>query len=447
MTLFKTLKGVALSAILMAIPAFSIENPFMFIVNKNLAKKPKMTIALVDKSSINRDSDSKTTIKMILQDFREDSFEKEGSSQSYNKKTQAPIVARVSHSKKELYLTFDDGPLRGTSNVIRVLREEGVNATMFFVAKHAERRPDLYMMAKAMPNILIANHTYSHANGHYKYFYSSSYRVASDIEHAQLLLGGRKFLRLAGRNVWRTPEVSRDDRAIGRIGVRREDSKYNLLAKEGFFIYGWDVEWHFSHKNGHPTMNANAVAKRIEMAYKKGRLAQRGKVILLAHDFMFRDKNSVRELKKFISIMRKRGWSFKKIDKYSKVTPTTLRYARYYKKSYIALSKRYTKFKNRVIPTAKDKEIINIQLRKKSSIKNRAISKMKIIQFIQSEAIKNLEYLLHKKEANRYKDFIFREVKNSDAKSNSTKSLLARDCEGYKAYLPIENKRLTLALK
>jgi len=399
----KNFKKIALGAILTITPAFCVENPFMFVVNKKLLhQKPKMVIALINKHNLNRDSDSKITFKMILQDFREDSFKKEASSQLYNKSSQIPTVATTSHSKKELYLTFDDGPLRGTSNVIRVLREEGVNATMFFVAKHAEKRPDLYMMAKASPNILIANHTYSHANGHYKHFYSSSYRVASDVEHAQLLLGGRKFLRLAGRNVWRTPEVSRDDRAIGRRGVRREDSKYNILAKEGFFIYGWDVEWHFSHKNGHPTMSADTVAKRVETAYRSSSLAQRGKVILLAHDFMFRDKNSVRELKRFISIMRKRGWSFKKIDKYSKVTPTTLKYARYYKKSYIALSKRYDKIKSKIVSSVSEKE------EGVSKYKTKSLSKVNILKFIQNEALKNLEYLLHKQESNQYIDNIYK---------------------------------------
>jgi len=147
-----------------------------------------------------------------------------------------------------------------------------------------------------MPNILVANHTYSHANGHYQRFYGNTFGVMSDIEHAQLILGGRKYLRLAGRNVWRTPEVRRDDRALGSKEQGREHSKYDTIAQEGFFIYGWDVEWHFDHVTGRPLSSAEAMARKIESIYRHGRSAQRGKVVLLAHDFMFRGRRSTAQL-------------------------------------------------------------------------------------------------------------------------------------------------------
>ena len=50
------------------------------------------------------------------------------------------------HSKrnalqKVIYLTFDDGPGKGTANVLNALKEEGVEGTMFFIGSKIEHQP------------------------------------------------------------------------------------------------------------------------------------------------------------------------------------------------------------------------------------------------------------------------------------------------------------------
>ena len=255
--------------------------------------------------------------------------------------SESPRPSSLSHTsmavatggyEKVLYLTFDDGPVDGTQNVLRVLEEEGVQATMFCVGRHAQKRRRLYLRELRMPNLMVANHTYSHANGHYSRFYSDLWGVMSDVEHAQLVLGGRKYLRLAGRNVWRLPELQRNDRALSLYRRGVEIPKYEQLAKEGFYIYGWDVEWRFDHNSGRPLSTAERLAERIASLWKHRRTAQRGKVVLLAHDFMFRDAESTRELRRFVRIMRERGWTFRTIDHYTRSRPEPLRVAKYYGK-------------------------------------------------------------------------------------------------------------------
>ena len=240
--------------------------------------------------------------------------------------------ATETSSEKTLYLTFDDGPLKGTGNVLRVLKEERVPATMFCVGRHVRLHPELFRQELSMPDLLIANHTYSHANGHYSRFYSDTFGVLSDVEHAQIVLGGRKYLRLAGRNVWRLPELSRNDHAIVARRGFREIPKYDALSQEGYFIYGWDVEWHFKHRSGHPVESPELLAARIEALYRRGLMARRGKVVLLAHDFMFRNRHSTDELRHFIRLMRRRGWRFKTLRHYSQLTPQPLHIAKYYGK-------------------------------------------------------------------------------------------------------------------
>jgi len=274
-----------------------------------------------------------------------------------DRKERAISNSNASHSK-ELYLTFDDGPLRGTGNVLNVLKEEGVSATMFCVGRHVRRHPALFRQELSMPNLQIANHTYSHANGHYSRFYSDTFKLLSDVEHAQLIVGGRKYLRLAGRNVWRLPEVSRDDHAVIALRGRREVPKYDTLFQEGYFIFGWDVEWHFDHRTGHPIESPETLAARIEGCYRHGHPAENGKVVLLAHDFMFRNRYTTAELRRFIRLMKQKGWSFKTIKHYSRRSPEPLYVAKYYGKKRptsiaLAVASSDQRVKKRHLPSAK----------------------------------------------------------------------------------------------
>jgi len=225
-------------------------------------------------------------------------------------------------TEKTVYLTFDDGPVNGTQKLLRVLDEEKVEATMFFIGREVVRNPKVFQKALAMPNILVANHTFKHANNHYRRFYNSSVSsVVADINKAQKAIGGAKYMRLCGRNVWRTPSVKRNDWGISVAQRGREIPKYDALYNRGYFIYGWDVEWAFSHKTQRPLFNGEEMARRVNLKYAGGHTLKPGKVILLAHDFMFRSSYNAQQLRTFIRIMKAQGWHFKTIDDYSKETP------------------------------------------------------------------------------------------------------------------------------
>ncbi len=228
------------------------------------------------------------------------------------------------HAAKEktLYMTFDDGPIGGTANLLRVLKEENVKATMFCIGREVVRHPKLFHQELAMPNLLVANHTYTHANNHYRRFYNSpAAHVVADIDKAQRAIGGAKYLRLCGRNVWRLPMVKRDDWGISVAQRGREIPKYNALWEQGYFTYGWDVEWLFSHKTQRPLFDGAEMARRVNLRYQGAHTAKRGKVVLLAHDFMFRSAYNTQQLRTFIRIMKGQGWIFKTVDDYSRETP------------------------------------------------------------------------------------------------------------------------------
>ena len=223
--------------------------------------------------------------------------------------------------EKILYLTFDDGPLNGTQNVLDATREEGVDATMFFIGKHVQMNHSLFVKAASRANLLVANHTYSHADGQYRKFYNDKDRVLRDIDKSQRIIGGSKYLRLCGRNVWRLPDISRDDYGISRGQRNVEITDYNALEDKGYQIYGWDIEWGYDHSTKIPLWDAKEMAAKINAKYNSGYTARRGKMILLSHDFMFKGAEGKYELIDLISILKSQGWKFETLTSYTKETP------------------------------------------------------------------------------------------------------------------------------
>ncbi len=223
-----------------------------------------------------------------------------------------------------MYLTFDDGPLLGSENIISVLQEEGVEATMFMVGKHINHnkyRKRTFNRALQEPLIQVANHTYTHANGRYRYFYSDTNRVVSDVQKMDDILFKYdpeyqvSCCRLAGRNVWRTPTIYRNDPGIPK--KYHESEKYDALSDAGFQIYGWDYQWSYNPKNGEVYKSPETLAQIIESMYKRGKTKTKGKFVLLMHDFSFRDRFDGKEtLRSLIQELKFFGWRFERLSTY-----------------------------------------------------------------------------------------------------------------------------------
>jgi len=75
-----------------------------------------------------------------------------------------PVLYHGSRARKEIALTFDDGPhLKYTEELLDLLKKLDVKATFFVVGKMVDRYPDLVMKELADGHE-IANHTYDHLN-------------------------------------------------------------------------------------------------------------------------------------------------------------------------------------------------------------------------------------------------------------------------------------------
>src|SRR5690242_9333659 len=72
-------------------------------------------------------------------------------------------------SPKYIYITFDDGPLKGSDDINDAVRNEQVKVNVFVVGQHAlsSKLKDFYEMYQNNPYIEIGNHSFSHAHNHY----------------------------------------------------------------------------------------------------------------------------------------------------------------------------------------------------------------------------------------------------------------------------------------
>lgn len=224
-------------------------------------------------------------------------------------------------AERKIYLTFDDGPLPGTENVLQALFEEAVPATMFMVGVHVETKNggrSALAEAHSLEKVTIGNHSYSHANNKYRKFYLDSAGVIADMNRANDVLGLSKPVpaRLPGRNVFRLKHTFSDDLSLDVREWGSEWVDFELIAESGFRLYGWDHEW-VHYDDGKPVQSADRLVGEIDSLFAHNHFVKPGKMILLMHDEMFQDKfNGEENLRAFIRKLKQHGYKFESLDTY-----------------------------------------------------------------------------------------------------------------------------------
>lgn len=216
-------------------------------------------------------------------------------------------------TKNYIYLTFDDGPQNGTVACFELCKHLGVKASFFMVGQHANSTKTKAIVAEireAYPQILLCNHSTTHANGHYKYFYHHPNMAAEDFYKAQQTLNvPYKIIRLPGNSAW-----------VNGIGIKASplvDSVCIKLDSAGYNVIGWDVEWSFNHKNANPVQSPQRLANMVDSAMAKQHLHTKNHVMILTHDRMFRNQNYTDSLAKFITLLKQNPRNvFETVDHY-----------------------------------------------------------------------------------------------------------------------------------
>lgn len=235
-------------------------------------------------------------------------------------------VVKKKPKKKKLYLTFDDGPNKGTKNVLSIVKDEKVPVSFFIVGEHVfaslsqQQQWDSLRMAE---QIELCNHSFCHANGRYEKYYQSPDSVVKDFERTQDSLGlDNRIARTPGRNIWRIDTLQFTD-------LKKSKAAADSLEKAGFDLMGWDVEWHFDHKTMSVTTTAEKMIAHIDSVFKSNKTKSPDHLVVLAHDQAYVKSNDSMELRLFLQLLKQRDdYEFSLVTEYpgaAKKLPDSLR--------------------------------------------------------------------------------------------------------------------------
>lgn len=215
-----------------------------------------------------------------------------------------------------VYITVDDGPISGTQEIIDIINKLDVPVSFMLIGEHieaSEGHKKLLKESESDSRILVGNHSYTHASDHYKRFYENPKGVLLDFQKNQKLLQSmskkpiKKIARLPGRNVWVVEKRKDHD-------LKDAVASADLLAKDGYTVFGWDLEWTHNPRTGEPIQSAAMIVR--EIMKKAPHAFTPGHVVLLTHDEMFHTPNEGGALRELLEELKKNGAVFKTLAEY-----------------------------------------------------------------------------------------------------------------------------------
>jgi peptidoglycan-N-acetylglucosamine deacetylase len=225
------------------------------------------------------------------------------------------IAPTYDSTKKYIYLTFDDGPQPGTMICYNLCKELGIKATFFMVGRHGSSdkwgRDIVTTIRNSYPQILLTNHSYTHANEHYQYFYQHPDMAEQDFYKAQdSLKVPYKIIRLPGNSAWVRKGEIKSSNLVNAVCKRLDATGYNVI--------GWDVEWNFSRDGKcHPVQSPEKLAAQVNDALSGKWSHTKNHVMILTHDRMFKQANYTDSLRKFITLLKQNpNYVFETVDRY-----------------------------------------------------------------------------------------------------------------------------------
>lgn len=212
-----------------------------------------------------------------------------------------PIHKAKPNYKYSVFLTSDDGPLVGSKNLNQLILDYEVPVSLFLVGRNIITDTKLepnFKNFKKNKYVSLNNHSYTHANLHYKKFYKNPDGVVADFLQSQEVLNLKTHAaRLPGRNVW----VLNDKLQKGEPNALKAAQK--LYTEHNYKTYGWDYELHHD-KKGKILKTAMQHYNKIKELLKSGKTFTKNKIVILMHDQMFTSPKSQKELGELILLLQ-----------------------------------------------------------------------------------------------------------------------------------------------
>jgi len=215
---------------------------------------------------------------------------------------QVQVTAPVKKKKKKIYLTFDDGPNKGTQNVLDIVKDEKVPVTFFIIGEHVYASINqniTWDSLQSTEGIEICNHSYTHAgHNHFEKFYKEPDSVVSDFKRSQDSLQLKNnIVRTPGRNAWRIDSLQYTD-------LKKSKAAVDSLQKAGFIVMGWDLEWHYDPKELTVMNNSDDLLKQIDSVFNNNKTKSPENLVLLAHDQVYKKSKDSTELRQLIQKLK-----------------------------------------------------------------------------------------------------------------------------------------------
>ena len=186
------------------------------------------------------------------------------------------VTWRKDSRLKNIYLTFDDGPIpKVTPWVLDVLDSYGIKATFFCVAENVWRYPEIYQEILRRGH-RTGNHTYNHLRG----FFTSTKKYLANVEKAATFVKSDLF---------RPPH-----------GELRSHQYFRLRKK--YQIIQWDV----ITRDYNPELTGEQVLNIVK------KYARNGSIVVF-HDSLKSEKNMKYAMPKAIEFLQEQGYSFEKL--------------------------------------------------------------------------------------------------------------------------------------
>jgi len=196
------------------------------------------------------------------------------------------FIWRISTQEKEIFLTFDDGPIPEiTEFVLEELNKFQAKATFFCIGENIEKYPKVFQQIVDQHHT-IGNHTYNHLKG----WDSNNADYINNFKKCEDIIVDSQVKRHPLTTLFRPP--------FGRI--KRSQAKEILKSHE---IVMWDVL----------TGDYDQSLSKERVLLKTLQHIEQGSIVLF-HDSIKASKNMMHALPKVLADFSERGFSFKSIN-------------------------------------------------------------------------------------------------------------------------------------
>ena len=231
-------------------------------------------------------------------------------------KKDSPVVKADAPKKKKktIYLTFDDGPNKGTKNMMHIVQDEQIPVTLFIIGEHVYGSKEQTAIFDSLINcnlFEIANHSFTHAfNNKYVKFYQVPDSAVKDFKRcADSLRLTANIIRTPGRNIWRTELIKSTD-------IKNSSMAADSLFANGFTEVGWDLEWHYD-KDFKLKNSSDEMMLQVDSMFVNAKTKTANHLVLLAHDQVYSTPGDSTELRQFIiKLKAKNEYNFETVSQY-----------------------------------------------------------------------------------------------------------------------------------